>query len=60
MLIRLMTAALGVVVALGIAVSASAQTVTGTLQGTVTDASGGVLPAATVTIRISKPAPRAS
>ena len=51
MLIRLMTAALGVVVALGIAVSASAQTVTGTLQGTVTDASGGVLPAATVTIR---------
>src|SRR5262245_14733026 len=33
------------------AAPASAQTVTGTLQGTVTDASGSVLPGATVTIR---------
>ena len=30
---------------------AAAQTVTGTMQGTVTDASGGVLPGATVSIR---------
>jgi hypothetical protein len=39
-----------VVLMLGIAAPAAAQTVTGTLQGTVTDTSGGVLPGVTVTI----------
>ena len=36
---------------LALAVSADAQTVTGTIQGTVTDTSGGVLPGVTVVIR---------
>ena len=33
-----------------VAASAAAQTVTGTLQGTVTDTSGGVLPGVTITV----------
>ena len=40
-----------VLLTLAAAAPAFTQTVTGTLQGTVTDASGGVLPGATVTIR---------
>ena len=39
------------VLSLILAVPALAQTVTGTIQGTVTDRSGGVLPGVTVTIR---------
>jgi hypothetical protein len=39
-----------IVLMLAVAASAAAQTVTGTLQGTVTDASGGVLPGVTITI----------
>ena len=34
----------------GFSVAAAAQTVTGTLQGTVTDTSGGVLPGVTITV----------
>ena len=37
--------------AMGVAAAAAAQTVTGTLQGTVTDTSGGALPGAIVTIK---------
>lgn len=41
---------LSVVVMLALAVPAASQTVTGTLQGTVTDTSGGVLPGVMITI----------
>ena len=41
---------LSVFLMLALAVPAAAQTVTGTLQGTVTDTSGGVLPGVTITI----------
>ena len=44
-------AALVVLALLSLALPLSAQTVTGTLQGTVTDRSGAVLPGVTVTIR---------
>src|SRR5262245_5404096 len=43
-----LAAALGVLV---VATGAGAQTVTGTLQGTVSDAGGGVLPGVVVTIK---------
>ena len=43
--------AIACMLALAPAYPANAQTVTGTLQGTVTDSSGAVLPGATVTIR---------
>jgi len=46
-----LTLALACLVVLVAAESAGAQTVTGTLQGTVTDSSGAVLPGATITIR---------
>ena len=42
---------LAAAVAVSAAAPATAQTVTGTLQGTVTDASGGVLPGVAMTIR---------
>src|SRR5690349_9949747 len=38
-------------VCLTLAIAATAQTVTGTIQGTVTDTSGAVLPGVTITIR---------
>jgi Carboxypeptidase regulatory-like domain/TonB dependent receptor len=44
-------AAITLIVMLGGGATAAAQTVTGTIQGTVVDTSGGVLPGATVTIR---------
>jgi hypothetical protein len=37
--------------AIGLVPAAFAQTVTGTIQGTVTDTNGGVLPGATITVR---------
>jgi outer membrane receptor protein involved in Fe transport len=40
-----------ILLALSVALPVLAQTVTGTIQGTVTDRSGGVLPGVTVTIR---------
>ncbi|MBA2259983.1 MAG: carboxypeptidase regulatory-like domain-containing protein, partial [Acidobacteria bacterium] len=47
----LLGCALGVALLATLSTPALAQTVTGTIQGTVTDTSGGVLPGATVTIR---------
>jgi len=47
---RIGTIALTLILALATAAAANAQTVTGTLQGTVTDTNGGVLPGVTITI----------
>ena len=44
-------ALLGVTFMMAAVAMAAAQTVTGTIQGTVTDTSGGVIPGVTVTIR---------
>src|SRR5262245_27808419 len=44
-------ACLGAAATLILGTAAVAQTVTGTIQGTITDSAGGVLPGVTVTIR---------
>ena len=48
---RAMARALIVLAVFTLSVTSQAQTVTGTIQGTVTDSSGGALPGVTITIR---------
>ncbi len=50
-LLRLLRLAILAVCAAALAAPAAAQTVTGTIQGTVTDTSGAVVPGVTVTVR---------
>src|SRR5258707_165814 len=49
---------LGLALVIAAALPARAQTVTGTIQGTITDTSGAVLPGVTITIKQVDPGPR--